>query len=122
MATFKHIPTNGEKGKITYNAGIVSGIVSLAVSEVNGVALLYKNKKSLIKRGNTKKEGVKINFEKDGIYVDVSIQVYYGYNVPDIAFKIQQNIKHNVESMSEFKIANVDVHVLGIIFQEEKAE
>jgi uncharacterized alkaline shock family protein YloU len=122
MATFKHIPTNGQKGKITYNAGIVSGIVSLAVSEVDGVALLYKNKKSLIKRGNTKKEGVKINFEKDGIYVDVSIKVYYGYNVPDIAFKIQQNIKHNVEAMSEFKIANVDVHVFGIIFQEEIAE
>jgi len=122
MATFKHIPTNGQKGKITYNAGIVSGIVSLAVSEVDGVALLYKNKKNLIRRGNTKKEGVKINFEKDGIYVDVSIKVYYGHNVPDIAFKIQQNIKHNVESMSEFKIANVDVHVLGIIFQEEAAE
>jgi uncharacterized alkaline shock family protein YloU len=122
MAAFKHIPTNGQKGKITYNAGIVSGIVSLAVSEVDGVALLYKNKKSLIKRRNTRKEGVKINFEKDGIYVDVTIKVYYGNNVPDIAFKIQQNIKHNVESMSEFKIANVDVHVLGIIFQEETAE
>ena len=122
MATFKHVPTNGQKGKITYNAGIVSGIVSLAVSEVDGVALLYKNKKSLIKRSNTKKEGVKINFEKDGIYVDVSIKVYYGNNVPDIAFKIQQNIKHNVEAMSEFKIANVDVHVLGVIFQEEAAE
>lgn len=122
MASFKHIPTNGEKGKITYNTGIVSGIVSLAVSEVDGVALLYKNKKNLIKRSNTRKEGVKVNFEKDGIYVDVAIKVYYGYNVPDIAFKIQQNIKHNVEAMSEFKIAKVDVHVLGVIFQEQTAE
>lgn len=122
MSVFKHIPTGGQKGKITYNAGIVSGIVSLAVSEVDGVALLYKKKRGFIKRSGTKKEGVKINFEDDGIYVDVSIKVYYGYNVPDIAFKIQQNIKHNVESMSEFKIANVDVHVLGVIFQEDAVE
>lgn len=122
MATYKHYFSNGHKGKITYNKGIVSGIVSLAVSEVEGVALLYKNKKRLLWRGSTRKEGVKVNFEKDGIYVDVSVKVFYGFNVPDIAFKIQQNIKHNVEAMSEFKIVKVDVHVLGVIFKDEPLE
>ena len=48
-------PDNTQKGKISYNAGIVSGIVALAVSEVDGVTLL-----------NTKSKGIKLLFEKQG--------------------------------------------------------
>lgn len=117
MANFKKVPSDGHKGKISYNTGIVNGIVSLAVSEISGVSLPSKNKKSKL----NKKDGIRINIEKGEIYVDVSVLVDYGYNVPDVAFKIQENIKHNVESMSEFKIANIDVHVLGVLFKEETA-
>ncbi len=122
MAYFKHIPTDGQKGKITYNSSIVRGIVSLAVSEVSGVAVISKKRKGDRKTNKPKdlKESIRINFDKDGISVDVAIKVYYGYNVPDIAFKIQENIKHSVESMSEFKITRVDVHVEGVIFQDEE--
>ena len=35
MAVFRKVPPDGQKGKISYNAGIVSGIVNLAVSEVD---------------------------------------------------------------------------------------
>ena len=38
-------PDNTQKGKISYNAGFVRGIVSLAVSEVDGVSFrVSKNK------------------------------------------------------------------------------
>ena len=37
-----------------------------------------------------------------------------------MAFKIQESIKHNVESMTEYKIAQVDVKVLGVIFDDEE--
>ena len=48
MALFKKVPSDGHKGKVSYNAGIVSGIVSLAVSEVEGVELLSWERKGLI--------------------------------------------------------------------------
>lgn len=119
----KQSSNNEKSGKISYSSGIVSGIVSLAVSEINGVAILSNGKKSFLKRVSKtdKREGIKIDYEGDGMYVDVSIKVYYGYSVPDIAFRIQENIKKSVESMTNFKIANVDVHVLGVIFDVENA-
>ena len=66
-----------------------------------------------------KKKGLRLYFEKDGIYADISVVVDYGYNVPEVAFKIQQTVKHNVEAMTEYKVAKVDVYVVGVDFTQE---
>ena len=110
MALFKRVPPGGQKGKVSYNSGIVSGIVALAVKEVEGVELLAGSKK-----------GLKLYFEKDGIIADISVNADYGYSVPDVAFKIQQSVKHNVEAMTEYKVKRVDVYVVGVDFSQERA-
>ena len=97
-----------EKGKVVYNVGILRNIVALAVAEVEGTVPSEQNKKS----------GVSLYIEKDGVYVDVSVAVQYGYNVPELAYRIQQTIKQNVENMTHFKVAEVDVHVLDVVFTE----
>ena len=110
MAHIRHDPTATQKGKITYNSGIVSGIVAIAINEVEGVTLL-----------NNKNKGVKLNFEKQGIVADISVIVDSNYNVSSLAFQIQQSIKHNVESMTKYKVAKVDVHIQDVNFPESSA-
>ena len=110
MALFKRVPPEGQKGKVSYNSGIVGGIVALAVKEVEGVELLAG-----------KKKGLKLYFEKDGIYAEISVNADYGYSVPDVAFKIQQSVKHNVEAMTEYKVKRVDVYVVGVDFPQDRA-
>lgn len=108
MATFKRNSSSERKGKVTYNSKIVNGIVSLAVSDVAGV--------SLVKDGNKLLDSIKIALNGDSLAIDVTVDLIYGYNVSDVAFNIQQNIKHNVESMSKYKVASVDVHVKSVSF------
>ncbi len=107
MAHIRRDPTSTQKGKVSYNSGIVTGIVALAISEVEGVSLL-----------NSKNKGIKLTFDKQGIIADIGVKVNYSYNVPSLAFKIQQSIKHNVESMTKYKIAKVDVHIQDVEFPE----
>ena len=99
-----------ETGKVTYNDGIVKGIVVLAVSEVQGV-LLKNGKKD-------KLDLIKIDFDGDVVTVDVTIDVMFGYNVPDVAFDVQESVKHNVEAMSRYKVSSVNIHVDSVIFQD----
>lgn len=107
MAHIRHDPTSTQKGKITYNPTIVSGIVAIAVNEVEGVSLLsHKNK------------GVKLSFDKDGIIADISVKVDSTANVSSLAFKIQQSIKHNVESMTSYKVQKIDVHIQDVNFPD----
>ena len=70
---------------------------------------------------NSKNKGVKLNFDKQGIIADICVKVDSNYNVSSLAFKIQQSIKHNVESMTKYKVAKVDVHVQDVNFPENPA-
>lgn len=101
--------TSNEKhsGKVLYNADIVQNIVELAVAEVEGV-LPVEGKKS----------GVDLRIEKEGVFADVSIVVKYGYNVPELAYRVQQSVKQSVENMTHFRVFEVNVHVADVIFCE----
>jgi len=118
MAYFKHVP-DGNKGKIIYNRSIVNGIVLLAISEIEGVEAATVE--SLKKRRNKKnaKKSVKVKFAENGIYVDVFVKINQSASVSDMAFKIQENIKHNVEAMTEYKLSKINVRVTDVIFDEE---
>ncbi len=108
MSNMKMNPHQKEKGKVVYNVGILRNIVELAVAEVEGTMPSEQNKKS----------GISLYIERDGVYVDVSVAVQYGYNVPELAYRIQQSVKQSVENMTHFKVAEVDVHVLDVVFCE----
>ncbi len=108
MSNFKLTSNEKEKGKVVYNVGILRNIVMLAVEEVEGTVTTEKSKKN----------GISLYIEKDGVYVDVSVAVQYGYNVPELAYRIQQTVKQSVENMTHFKVAEVDVHVLDVVFGE----
>ncbi len=108
MSNFKLTSSDKQKGKIAYNAGIVQNIVELAVAEVEETIPAQE-----------KKGGISLFLEKDGIYVDVSVIVKYGYNIPELAYRIQQSVKQSVENMTRFKVAEVNVHVQDVVFCEE---
>ena len=107
MSNIKLTSQDKQSGKIVYNAGIVQNIVALAVAEVEGTI-----------PAQGKKNGISLYLEKDGIYADVSVIVKYGYNVPELAYRIQQSVKQSVENMTHYKVAEGDVHVLDVVFCE----
>lgn len=105
MSNYKFNSNDKQNGKVVYNAGIVKEIVALAVEEVKGKPLVAG-----------KKRGISLFFEKDGVYADVSVIVHYGYNVPELAYRIQQSVKQRVETMTNYKVAKVDVHIQDVVF------
>jgi uncharacterized alkaline shock family protein YloU len=109
MSNFKLTSNNKDSGKVAYNVKILYNIVALAVAEVEGT----------VQNEQGKKNGISLFVEKDGVYVDVSVTVKYGYNIPELAYRIQQNVKQSVENMTNFKVAEVDVHVLDVTFDSE---
>lgn len=97
--------SDDRSGKVIYNSGIVHNIVVLAIGEVEGATPLPG-----------KRNGISLYLEKDGIYADVSVVVKYGYNVPELAYRIQQSVKQSVENMTRYKVAEVNVHICDVTF------
>lgn len=113
MARFKKLMQPKKEGKIVYGDGIVDGIVKLSVAELDNVELYSTGPKNKMRSS-----AIKVNFDKDGVHVEVSVKIYYLHSVTEMAFKIQEIIRHNVESMTEYHIASVNVVVKGVMFEE----
>ena len=110
------IKTENEGIKISND--VVAVIAGVAVSEVNGVAGMaggfaggisevFSGKKNMAK-------GIKVDKTEATAKIDVNIIVEYGSRIPDVAFEIQNRVKKAVESMTGFKVEEVNVHVQGV--------
>ena len=119
MANHKQRIVDSEEGSLSYKRNVVLSIVKLATQEINGIASLSKNAFSIWKKMVNKNytHGVVIEFGQDNdVYVDVYVNVLFGYSVKDVAFRVQENIKSSIESMTDFKVAAINVNVTGVVF------
>lgn len=108
-----------QKGVVTYNKNILLSIINLAAKEISGVASLCSNfSGSFFKRlfSQNYYEGVKVTHTKDGIIIDVYINVYANNQVTDVAFKVQENIKNSILSMVDVQIHSINVRVMNVEF------
>ena len=92
-------------GKVNYGIKVVKTIISLATKEISGVVDL---------------QGKKISIEKNGdiLNIDVFINVLASVTCSEIAYRVQENIKNSVESMTTYKTDVINVNVLGVKFEE----
>ena len=101
------------KGKVFASRDILFTVISLAAKEIQGVAQLVGGRR-LFGKSNT--EGVKVNFLNDGIEVAIFIKVNHNVNIPNLASRIQENIKNGIASMLEVEVKNIDINVVGVDF------
>lgn len=48
------------------------------------------------------------------------LSVVYGSIIQEVAEKVQENVKKAIESMTEFKVMTVNVHVQSVTEQETR--
>lgn len=109
-----------EKDNLTYKKNVVMSIVSLAAQEINGVSSISRSSVSLLKSALSKNisRGIVIDFDENVVHIDVYLNLKFGYSVKDVAFRVQENIKSSVESMTEYKVGKVNVHIVSVNFSE----
>ena len=115
------VADDGEtKDNVTYKKNVVMSIVSLATQEINGVASISRSAVPALKSALSRNinRGIIIEFDGNKAHIDVFINVLFGSSVKDVSFRVQENIKSSVESMTEYKVGSVNVHIVGVKFNE----
>jgi len=112
-----------EMGEIRISSEVVSIIASNAALEVEGVASLggglAGNISQVLGRKNPFR-GIKVEVaENRNVNIDLHIVVEYGARIPDVAWKIQERIKQNVESMTGLHVEEINIHVQGVSFDKD---
>lgn len=111
-----------ERGKVICNRSILLSVINLAAKEISGVSSLCENVGGCFKKMFSHRyyEGVRIDYDKSGIEINVYLNVFFGVKVPDVAYRVQESIKNGVASMLDVKIKKINVHVLGVDFLKEE--
>ncbi len=110
---------SSQDGLVTYNKNILLSIINLAAKEISGVASLCANfGGSIFKKmfSSNYYEGVHISNFKDGMVIDVYLNIYSNYKVADVAFRVQENIKNSITSMTNMPVQHINVRVMGVEF------
>lgn len=113
MKRFNSYPIKKHEDKIVYADGIVDSIVLLALTEIPYVEL----DADLTHPKNAYK-AFKVVLSTEGVFVEVKVKIHYTQNVTDMAFKIQEAIRHNIEAMTDYKVIGVNVIVNDVLLTD----
>lgn len=92
----------------------VTGVVGMSSGVVGGIA-------EMLGRKNMSK-GVKVEVGEKEAAVDMFVVVEYGTRIPDVAAKIQEDVKKAIENMTGLTVVEVNVNVQGVAFAHEGKE
>lgn len=108
-------------GTVQIADDVVAIIAGLAATEVEGVASMAGNiTKEIISKFGMKNlsKGVKVNVSEGNVTVEVSLNVAYGYNVPEVSVKVQEKVKSAIENMTGLNVAEVNVRIAGVALEQ----
>ncbi len=103
--------------------GVIAGIAAMEVDGVAGmsggfaaeVGERFTGKKNLAK-------GVRVQVGEKEVAVDLYIVVEFGVRIPEVAQKVQENVKRAVESMTGLDAVEINIHVQGVSFHTDSRE
>ncbi len=114
-----------KNGQVHISTEVLSIITSIAAREIEGVqdasSGFVDEISSLFNKKNTTK-GIKIEVKENNVYIDISVNVEYGYNVHKVAEAVQARVAEKIENMTELNVTSVNVNVANVFIKEEEEE
>jgi len=104
-------------GKIRIHKNVIASIASLAAVEIEGVKRIGSDFTSGVLELIGKKTlmAVKVEIDKnEEIRVEIPLVIKYGFNIPEVSNKVQENIRNALERMTSLSIKYININVQGI--------
>ncbi|MCD8222284.1 MAG: Asp23/Gls24 family envelope stress response protein [Clostridiales bacterium] len=109
-------------GEIRIADEVVAIIAGLAATEAEGVESMEGNvTNNLVSRLGMKNlsRGVKVDITGAQVSVDLSLNLKYGYPIPEVSGNVQERVKNAIENMTGLSVRDVNIKICGITLPEE---
>ena len=104
-------------GAIRVHHGVIAAIARLAALKVPGVVDMsgsFTDGIASMINKNVADRGIKVEVDDLGVTVELNIVIEYGVRIPQVAWRIQNDVRRAIEDMTGQKVKAVDVVVQGI--------
>ena len=109
-------------GEVRIADEVVAIIAGLAATEVDGVDSMAGNiTNELVGKEGMKNlsKGVKVDVTEEHVSVDLSLNIKYGYNIPDVSERVQDRVKSAIENMTGLTVLDVNIRIAGVNINEQ---
>ena len=104
-------------GEVQIADEVVAIIAGLAATEVDGVDSMAGNiTNELVGKLGMKNlsKGVKVDVTEDHVSVDLSLNLTYGYNIPEVSEAVQDRVKSAIENMTGLSVLDINIKIAGV--------
>ena len=112
-----------EHGQIVIADEVVAIIAGIAATEVKGVDSMYggwSGEIISIMGIRDLSKGVSISIEDGHVSVKLSLNVRYGYSIPDVSRNVQDKVASAIESMTGLSVLDVNIRIAGVVNAENE--
>lgn len=110
-------------GETTIDDDVIAAIAGAAAQEVQGVASMgttsiQRSISESIGRSEKKSRGVEIEAGKKEAIIDLTLNITYGFNIPNIIIDVRKTVATRLLDLCGMVAKEVNVTVAGIEFPE----
>ncbi|WP_339228084.1 Asp23/Gls24 family envelope stress response protein [Oceanobacillus sp. FSL K6-2867] len=112
-----NVSDNTALGKVEIAPEVIEVIAGIAATEVEGVHAMRGNFATGVAERFGKKahnKGIKVELLDDGVSIDVYVILNFGVSIPQVAQKLQTNIRQTLTNMTALELKEINVHVVGV--------
>ena len=110
-------------GEVRIADEVVAIIAGLAATEVDGVDSMAGNiTNELVGKLGMKNlsKGVKVEVTEEHVSVDLSLNIKYGFSIPEVCEKVQDKVKSAIENMTGLTVLYVNIKIAGVSMEENR--
>ena len=110
-------------GETSIDDDVIASIAGVAAQEVEGVASMgttsiRRSFSKTLGRSDRRSEGVAVEHGKKEAIVDLTLNVIYGFNIPNIIIDVRKNVAARLLDLSGLVAKEINITVAGIEFPE----
>lgn len=109
-------------GEVQIADEVVAIIAGLAATEVEGVGSMAGNiTNELVGKLGMKNlsKGVKVDVTEEHVSVDLSLNIKYGFQIPEVSENVQDRVKTAIENMTGLTVLDVNIRIAGVNMEGE---
>lgn len=104
---------------IMVSHGVIAEIAGQTALAIDGVAELGGNLvtglQDMLGR-HAATHGVRVDVSGGEVEVSMYMLIEYGVRIPDIAQRVQEEVKRQIEKTTGLRVKRVDIHIQGVAF------
>lgn len=102
---------------------VVAIIAGLAATEVEGVSSMAGNiTNELVSKLGMKNlsKGIRVEVLGDKVNVEVSLNIAYGYAIPEVSERVQEKVKSAIENMTGLEVSVINIKIASVDMENNK--